>query len=122
MAALADGGFVVAWQSFAQGPGGGYEIYAQQFDEAGTPVGGEFHVNFGWDGGDDQSVSAAGLADGGYVIVWDDGYPGALGVMGQRYAADGTPVGTISGSAPTRARTMIKSARRQRVCPMVGSW
>ena len=67
VAGLADGGYVVVWQSNAQ-DGSGWGAYGQRYDAAGTKVGAEFRVNLGT-GGDQNQVSVAGLADGGFVVV-----------------------------------------------------
>ena len=93
IAALALDGYVVTWVSDAQdGSGGG--IYAQRYDSNGTPLGGEFRINTVVD--DHQTAqSVIGLSDGGFVVAWasygEDG--GALGVIGQRFDADGQRLG-----------------------------
>jgi hypothetical protein len=67
VAGLSDGGYVVTWMSHGQD--GGYDIYAQRYDAAGKPIGGETRVNTTTAG--EQRVSAvAGLSDGGYVVTW----------------------------------------------------
>lgn len=93
-AALADGGFVVAWTSSGQ-DGSGKGVYAQRFSADGTSVGAEFQVNtYTWH---DQwgPMSVTGTPDGGFVITWvsdvqDGGYQGHYG---QRYDQNGNPVG-----------------------------
>ena len=45
VAAFADGGFVVTWQSEGQDSAGTSGVYGQRFNAAGIPVGGEFRVN-----------------------------------------------------------------------------
>ena len=44
VAALADGGFAVTWQSYGQ-DGSGYGIYGQRYDALGNLAGGEFRIN-----------------------------------------------------------------------------
>lgn len=94
VAALPDGGFVVAWTSRGQ-DGDGRGICAQQYDASGTPVGSEFQINTTTIG-DQSGPSLAASPDGGFVVTWtstgQDGDGG--GIYGQRYAASGTPVGS----------------------------
>jgi uncharacterized delta-60 repeat protein len=92
--ALADGGFVVAWESNLQ-DGSGYGIYAQRYDAAGGLVGGESRINT-VTAFDQTRVSSTALNDGGYLLVWQsnrqDG--SGFGVYGQRYDAMGQAVGS----------------------------
>ena len=68
VAALADGGHVVTWQSLGQ-DGSGSGIFAQLYNAAGAAVGGEFKVNTATT--DDQSfASVSALANGGFVVSW----------------------------------------------------
>ena len=95
---LSGGGFVVTWTSFTSGSAGdgsGQGIFAQRYDAAGNPQGGEFLVNTEVTGDQRESVVAA-LADGTFVVAWTDqngldtaGY----GVYAQHYAADGSALG-----------------------------
>lgn len=58
-----------------------------------VPFGDEAQVNT-TTAGSQQEVHITALDDGGYVVVWSSGAnPSDTGVVGQRYAADGTPVG-----------------------------
>ncbi|HWI81867.1 calcium-binding protein [Ramlibacter sp.] len=86
VAALGDGGYVVAWGSYGQ-DGSGYGIYAQRFDVAGTPVAGETRVNT-TTAGDQWNPSVAALADGGYLVTWAAG-----DIYAQRFDHTGAPVG-----------------------------
>ena len=94
VAALPNGGFVVAWQSFFQ-DGDGSGIYGQIYAANGTPRGGEFRVNTTTAHFQD-GPSIAAFADGDFVIVWQSfgvdpkwGDPYGLGYFGQRYNAHG---------------------------------
>ncbi|KAA5595081.1 cadherin-like domain-containing protein, partial [Blastochloris sulfoviridis] len=81
-AGLATGGFVVTWVD--GGPvsdGEGSSIKAQIFGSAGDKVGSEFLVNTGTANYQDTPV-AAGLANGGFVIAWNDD-SGTLGDDGR---------------------------------------
>ena len=69
--ALANGGFVVTWTSWDQ-DGSGKGIFAQQFDSSGQTVGSEQQINEHTIV--DQELSqVVGLADGGFVVVWQAG-------------------------------------------------
>ncbi len=89
---LADGGFVVTWQSAGQ-DGDGFGVYGQRFDAAGVAVGVEFRVNtYITNGQSNASVTA--LNDGGFVVSWDSvGQDGAgSGIFAQRFDAAGNKI------------------------------
>jgi Ca2+-binding RTX toxin-like protein len=100
VAALADGGFVVAWAHWREhmvthdegyyiyNPDppyqatwvpdlvtvdeGDYEVYGQRYDANGTAIGSEFHISTYMPTGSSQDApSVVGLAGGGFVVVWD---------------------------------------------------
>jgi uncharacterized protein YheU (UPF0270 family) len=71
--ALANGGFVVAWEdnSGVGGDSSDSSVKAQLFDASGHKVGGEFLVNTvtsGFQGG----ASVTSLKNGGFVVTWED--------------------------------------------------
>ncbi len=71
--ALANGGFVVTWEDVSGlgGDASGVSVRAQVFDANGVKVGGEILVNTATAGDqDDRAITA--LANGGFVITWDD--------------------------------------------------
>ena len=97
--ALANGGFVVTWESFGRNSGWpslipGVSIYGQRYDENGDPVGSEFSINTSMVYRRNSSVAA--LENGGFVVTWDSSYFGdsATSVYGQRYNENGDPVGS----------------------------
>ncbi len=93
VAALADGGFVVVWESQNQ-DGNNMGIFGQRFAANGQATGSEFQIN-GFTQNAQQSPDVAALADGGFVVVWEsqnqDG--NNSGVFGQRFAGDGSAAG-----------------------------
>ena len=93
VAALANGGYVVCWQSSGQ-DGSGFGIYAQRYAANGATVGGEVRVNSTTFSAQVLPVISA-LSDGGYVVSWtslsQDG--SGYGVYTQRYDASGATVG-----------------------------
>ena len=94
--ALADGGFLVVWQSDNQ-DGDDWGIYGRRFDSAGNPVTAEFAVNN--TGARAQTNAAvAELADGTIVVTWqsDNGTVFGEGICMRRFATDGTPVSNES--------------------------
>ena len=92
VAVLADGGFVVAWDS----PGDGYwdGIYGQVFNGSGDRVGSEFQVNTYTDR-DQARPSVAALSDGGFVVTWESSGQDTSewGVFGQMFDSSGSRVG-----------------------------
>ncbi|MCC5898875.1 MAG: S8 family serine peptidase [Phormidium sp. BM_Day4_Bin.17] len=89
---LAEGGFVVTWNSEGQ-DGSENSIYGQRYNNNGEPVGSEFQVNTYTDNRQWRS-SVTGLADGGFVVTWQSDSPDGFGsnVYGQRYDSNGNPV------------------------------
>ena len=87
-----DGDFAVAWTSNGQ-DGSSYGVYAQRYAASGDPAGPEFRVNTTTAGSQfDPWVTTD--ADGDLVVAWAGNGPGdGSGVFGQRFAADGAPVG-----------------------------
>ncbi|MEZ6054481.1 MAG: hypothetical protein R3C02_24350 [Planctomycetaceae bacterium] len=88
------GQFVISWTSdFQDGDDRG--VYAQLYDANGNTVGGEFRVTTTTIGRQyNTTVSMANTGE--FVVAWQsnnqDGDGG--GIFAQRYAADGTPVGS----------------------------
>ncbi|GAA4001641.1 cadherin domain-containing protein [Sphingomonas humi] len=97
VAALANGNFVVTWQSAdITQDGSGLAVKAQVFAPTGAPLGPEFLVNTKTIG-DQAGPSVTYLADGGFVIAWhttDTTQDGAgWAVKAQRFDPSGTKVG-----------------------------
>lgn len=95
----AGGDFVITWRSSGQ-DGDGYGIYAQRYNAAGVPQGGEFLVN-SHTTSDQQNPAISMDADGDFVVAWesyyqDDGTASgfhAWGVYAQQYNSAGVPQG-----------------------------
>ncbi len=100
VAGLGNGGFVVSWTDDS-GEGGdddGTGIKAQVFAADGSKVGAEFLVNTET-GGSQDNATITGLANGGFVVTWEDlsgtlGDSDATSVKAQMFAADGSKVGS----------------------------
>ena len=98
--ALKDGGYVVAWASNGQDAPGEWGSYLQRYNASGVKVGGETRINTTTADTQDSPV-IAGLADGGYVAVWEgNGSGDSYGIFAQRFNASGAKVG-----AETRINT-----------------
>ena len=89
LAALADGGFVAAWQSRLTTGTLGWEIRAQRFDADGDAVGAEIVVNT-INGGDQTAPAVHAFADGSWLVAWV--YNNAW-IEAQYFNADGTRIG-----------------------------
>jgi len=88
-----DGSFIICWMDARYSSE--YDIYAQRFDSNGNPVGANFKVN------DDNEqyiwhMSPAITVDGSdrFVICWEDERNGPTDIYCQRFAADGSPLGS----------------------------
>jgi ELWxxDGT repeat protein len=89
-----DGSFVITWNSENQ-DGSSWGIYAQRFDAAANPQGAEFRVNT-FTAGYQLNPALAVESDGDFTIAWRSaGQDGSGdGIYAQRYAANGTAVGS----------------------------
>ncbi|MEE8310953.1 MAG: hypothetical protein V3R77_01765 [Candidatus Binatia bacterium] len=89
-----DGGFVVAWESFAtDGDNGG--IMARRFGPTGSAIGGQFTVNT-YVALRQGAPKVSAASDGAFVVVWEGDIQDGVdyGVFGQRYDTAGAPLGT----------------------------
>src|SRR5687768_4340663 len=69
--ALADGGFVVTWQTMDNSADGSWwAIKSQRYNAQGVAVGAETLVN-NLGAGDQIAAQTASLANGGYVVTWE---------------------------------------------------
>jgi hypothetical protein len=95
VAALADGGFVVAWWTFN---GNGHGIFAQRFNAAGERAGPVIAVDDDYESGTiKDKVSVAGLKDGRFVVTWHSYYLDRpifsyFAIWTRLYTATGEPV------------------------------
>jgi cysteine-rich repeat protein len=87
----ADGGFVVAWQSYGR-DGAQDGIFAQRLASDGSPVGADFRLN-AYTTADQTGVSVAAEGTGGFVAAWSSfGQDGHFsGVFARRFDANGAP-------------------------------
>jgi hypothetical protein len=85
---LPGGGFVVAWYGYDMSWNG--VVYAQIFDSAGAPTGGNFLVRNGSSSGYCPDVAAT---DSGFMITWFDYRNGNADIYAQLYKANGDTIG-----------------------------
>jgi hypothetical protein len=97
VAVSASGDFVVAWESFNQIVGSGYDVFAKRFNSAGAVLGSEFLVNT-YTSHNQYRPTVAAEADGDFVVAWqsagqDGPVPpyGILGVFARRFTSAGAP-------------------------------
>ncbi|MCZ4283053.1 VCBS domain-containing protein [Kiloniella laminariae] len=88
--ALNNGGWVVAWESYAQ-DGALWGLFARIYDANGTPQGIEFQINR-YTPDNQYAPSVSALTDGGFVVAWQsNGQDGSgNGIFSQSYNADGS--------------------------------
>jgi hypothetical protein len=97
LAALPDGGVVVAWHGARPGEADGrFGIFAQSFDSAGQRVGSELHVSPSTPG-NQLFPSVAADSDGGFIIAWqeDPSVSGRYDIFAQRHDSAGAPAGAV---------------------------
>lgn len=99
-AALANGGFVVAWTDISAtgGDDSGYAVHAQIFDASGGKSGPEFRVNTTTTNNQWHPAITV-LANGNFVVAWEDyskstGDTSYYAIRAQVFNANGGKVGT----------------------------
>lgn len=95
VASLAGGGFVIAWDSYANEPLGFTisDIFFQRYDSSGHAVGAVTKANLDSTGGlYDAAVTST--ADGGFAIAWQGVDADGFGIFGRRFGADGSALDT----------------------------
>ncbi|MCK0071242.1 hypothetical protein MF542_17485, partial [Kordiimonas sp. 5E331] len=86
-AALEDGGFVVSWQVYADGP-----IFMRLFNAQGHATTGDIQVSSGSTANFYSDIAT--LPDGTFVVFWEQSDAGSgVNIYGQRYDADGNSIG-----------------------------
>ena len=92
VAAAADGGFLVVWETdFA---GVAENLVARRFDAAGEPLSGEISVNT-FTPGDQEDADVASDAAGNFVVVWESEFQDGIldSIVARRLDPDGQPMG-----------------------------
>ncbi|SDL20765.1 hypothetical protein SAMN05216189_10871, partial [Pseudomonas delhiensis] len=90
--ALADGGFLVVWESYAGSPDPNKDgVMARRYDASGAAHADEFLINQ-TTAGAQRSPSVMGLPDGGYIVAWYSDQSGGS-IVQRTYDAQNQPVG-----------------------------
>ncbi len=92
---LANGNFVIAWDSYVNEPLGFSmsDIFFQVYDSGGHALGGPVQANLD-SGGGRYDAAVAALSDGSFVVTWQSqgGDHDGSGIFGRRFGADGNAV------------------------------
>jgi uncharacterized protein (DUF2249 family) len=86
--ALADGGFIIVYESYNGGFSGGDCVVARRYGADGQAVTDEFMVNVTTTGGNQNHPSVMATPDGGYIITWQDQNKN---IVQRTYGADNEP-------------------------------
>jgi flagellin-like hook-associated protein FlgL len=112
---LADGGFLISWNSDSQPPdGSSWGVFARRYNASGEPAGNEFLVNTSTSNAQ-NSPSVTGLPDGGYVATWMSSHTGDANIYKQQYDKTGAAVGaemlvsSVPGTQHTPSVTSLQS-------------
>lgn len=89
-----DGSFVVVWDASDDADGSLRGIFGRRFDSSGAPMGGEFLVNQGTLGDQNDAVVAP-ASDGGFVVAWESNpvLDPNEDLFARRFDSNGDPVG-----------------------------
>jgi hypothetical protein len=92
---LANGNFVIAWDSYVNEPLGYSicDVFFQVYDSSGHALGAAVQANID-SGGGRYDAAVAALSDGSFVVSWQSqtgDYDGS-GIFGRRFGADGSAV------------------------------
>lgn len=85
---LADGGWLVTWQSYNQASADNFDVFQQRYDATGARLGFETLVNSSTTSNQGFPVTTA-LADGGWIVVWE----GPSSIDMQRFDSSGAVIG-----------------------------
>ena len=85
-----NGAFVITWAGDTDGDG--YGIFAQRFNNAGNPVGGEFAVNT-FTADFQYSTAVAMDNDGDFVVAWESYHTPEASIFARRYDNAGVAQG-----------------------------
>ena len=84
------GNFIIAWEDNRDGD---IDIYAQQYDNSGFPIGDNFIVNEDETNASQLSPAICSNEAGEFVISWEDYSYGTPQIIGKAFLGDGSPIG-----------------------------
>ena len=122
--ALPDGGYIIAWESFAQ-DGDDFGVYARVYDRFGKAANPEFQLNAEIEG-IQQNPSLCVVPSGDWLAVWEgtEAADGSIGVFGRRYRGEnalGDEFRVNIGSADLQFQPMCVALAANEANPD-GSW
>ncbi|MEI6029310.1 MAG: Ig-like domain-containing protein, partial [Betaproteobacteria bacterium] len=91
LSGYADGSWLVAWQKPVSA-GTDWDVHVQRFDSADTKVGSEL-VIVANDEAYGANPTVAALADGSFVVIWEEQDASANGIFAQRFLSTGQAAG-----------------------------
>ena len=100
----ADGDFVITWQSLNQ-DGSGWGIYAQRYDSAGNPLGGQDEA---------QLITFVGQPRGTFTLYWDNGGSGPHQTGSISYQGNGAATASRDPNRVGQNRRHGQGDRHQR--------
>ena len=92
IASDASGNLVITW--IDKRADGTYQVYAQRFNSAGTPLGSNFKVSDLTVTSSQGSPAAAANWSGEFIITWEDYRNGHSDIYAQRFDSSGTRIGS----------------------------
>jgi Secretion system C-terminal sorting domain len=85
------GSFIAAWEDRRNGNS---DVFIQRYDNNGTPIDTSFQANDDGTGQDQRGTAAIVKPDGEFIVVWEDWRNDWGDIYGQRFSANGSPIGS----------------------------
>jgi hypothetical protein len=85
------GSFIVAWEDRRNGNS---DVFIQRYDNNGNPIDTSFQANDDGSGQDQRGTAAIVKPDGEFIVVWEDWRNDWGDIYGQRFSANGNPIGS----------------------------
>lgn len=90
IAVLPNGSKIIVWADYRNG---NWDIYGQRLSSSGGMLGDNFRINSDDGLNQQHSPRVAGLANGGFVVVWYDNRYGNDDIFGRRFEGSAVPTG-----------------------------
>lgn len=85
------GSSIGAWEDRRNGNS---DVFIQRYDSNGTPIDTNFQANDDGTGQDQRGTAAIIKPDGEFIVVWEDWRNDWGDIYGQRFSANGNPIGS----------------------------
>jgi hypothetical protein len=89
----ANGNFIVVWETDLNGYRDNWDIYGKIFHSDGSPYQANFMINDDGGSSDQFHPAVDMLADGSFVVTWNDTREGNNDIFAQRYDSNWNPIG-----------------------------